>query len=717
MTGTSPDHERVAQTIEDGWQMPARLYADPRISEIEDELIFRNSWQCIGVAADLAKPGDYITGRLGNIPVLVVRTTDGKLSGHVNVCRHRLHPVALGDSGCKQLFQCRYHGWTFTHEGALRAAPGHEACPGFDKGTLGLVPVRVETFRGFVFANANLDAEDLHGFLGNAEQLAEELDIAFGHWDRAGTFVYEIEADWKLFAENSLECYHCPMVHPDTIAAHVGTQPREYVTREFGNFLTHQAPIHRGPGKLDVSGFKGFRFMFIWPCTFWSIDDLLAVSATIVPLGPQRTRFTVHAFTRPGTDPRIAREWIDVYDRTFQEDKEVVAAQQAGFKCGMVPQGRLMVHREASIQMFQRRTWQALGADDRLRSLLRGTQAIPAGGASPGPAAPVSPIRHVATPAPVGTHGVWEGELEIESFDMSAEGVAVLTLAPPAGTSLPPWQPGAHIDLILPNGLERQYSLCGDPLDDRRWRIAVLREPQSRGGSAFVHEKLAGFRRVRVRGPRNHFALPEAEHYRFVAGGIGITPILAMIRQAERNGKDWLLLYGGRTRSSMAFVDELHGYGERVILAPQDTHGLLDLASYLAPAKPGTAVCACGPGALLDALKSLCSGMESVSLHMERFAPVTFDVSTNTEFDLELRRSRLQLHVRKDQSVLDAVREAGITVHTSCQNGVCGTCETVVLEGAPEHRDVVLSDAERAGGKSMMICVSRCKSARLVLDL
>lgn len=288
---------------------------------------------------------------------------------------------------------------------------------------------------------------------------------------------------------------------------------------------------------------------------------------------------------------------------------------------------------------------------------------------------------------------------------------------PRAGETLPEWQPGAHIDLILPNGLERQYSLCGNLNERDRWRIGVLREPNSRGGSSFVHDKLLGHGKVKVRGPRNHFKMPEVEHYRFVAGGIGITPILAMIRQAEASGKDWSLIYGGRTRGSMAFLDELNEYGDRVRIQPQDECGLLDLNAYLATAPEGTAVCACGPQPLLDALTEVCDALPQIQLHVEHFTAVPKDQSTNTEFDIELRKSNRTLKIQKSQSILQVVREAGVQVYSSCQTGVCGTCETAVLEGDPDHRDVVLSEAEKAEGRTMMICVSRCNSKKLVLDL
>lgn len=684
----------VAASIEDGWQMPARLYADPRVHAVEQSAIFKKAWICVGRESLIANTGDYITAQLGDLPVLVVRDAAGRLRGHVNACRHRLHPVALRDSGCKHVFQCSYHGWTYSHEGALRAAPGVEGCPAFDKGELGLIPVRVDTFRGFVFANADPNAEDLPTYLGNAEALAQELGIDFAQWDHAGTFSYDIDADWKLFTENSLECYHCPLVHADTFAAYVGTQPRDYITREFRNVLTHCAPITRAPGAADATTFDGFRLIYIWPATFLSVDDFVGIVARITPTGPQRTRFTVDTFVRPDTDAGSVEEWLQVYDLTFQEDKKIVAAQQAGYLSGGISQGRLMVNREASIQMFQRRTWEALRGDLD------------------------APVPPAFCPEPARSKQPWEGELDIVGFEQGAEGVAVITLAARDGGGLPDWQPGAHVDLILPSGLERQYSLCGDPRNTGQWRIGVLREPHSRGGSAFVHEQLRALGKVRVRGPRNHFPLPDAPSYRFVAGGIGITPILPMILEAERRGKDWRLLYGGRSLASMAFVDELRAYGGRVMIAPHDTHGLLDLDGFLRDAAHGAAVCACGPEPLLQALATVCAALPATSLHLERFAPVPrHQTEDSTAFDLELRKSGRTVRVGAEQTVLDAIRGAGVPLLTSCENGVCGTCETVVLDGIPDHRDAVLTARERASGKTMMVCVSRCKTNKLVLDL
>ncbi|MEU0207654.1 PDR/VanB family oxidoreductase [Streptomyces canus] len=308
----------------------------------------------------------------------------------------------------------------------------------------------------------------------------------------------------------------------------------------------------------------------------------------------------------------------------------------------------------------------------------------------------------------------YEAELVVDRRDAAADGVLALTLRHPLGEQLPQWEPGAHIDVVLGPGLERQYSLCGDPADRTAWRIAVLREPVGRGGSAHVHEQLGQGDKVRVRGPRNHFTLRPAPRYRFIAGGIGITPILPMLAAAEAQGAEWTLLYGGRTRESMAFTDELSRYGDRVTVAPQDETGLLDLPSVLDGVPEGTLVYCCGPGPLLDAVEERCpAGL----LHVERFTPKEQPAAENTEFEVELAQTGTTVTVAPDVSVLDAVRASGVEVLFSCTEGTCGTCETDVLDGTPDHRDSVLTDEEREAGETMMICVSRCRGKKLVLDL
>ncbi|HTQ20994.1 PDR/VanB family oxidoreductase [Mycobacterium sp.] len=303
-----------------------------------------------------------------------------------------------------------------------------------------------------------------------------------------------------------------------------------------------------------------------------------------------------------------------------------------------------------------------------------------------------------------------------------ADGVILLDLAHPENENLPRWEPGAHIDLILEDGLTRQYSLCGDPQDSSIWRVGVLLDPNSRGGSRYVHENLNEGATVRVRGPRNHFPLVDAPHYRFIAGGIGITPIFAMLEAVQRAGGDWTLLYGGRTSASMAFAEELATrYPERVTVWPQDERGLLDLESLFKNPEDNTLVYCCGPEVLLSAVEQHSAHWPAGILHIERFAakaPTAEQAAAALEqFEVVCQRSGRSFEITSDQSILEVLEEEGIPILGSCYEGVCGTCEARVLEGIPDQRDSVLTDAEKAAGEVMLICVSRSCTERLVLDL
>jgi ferredoxin-NADP reductase len=309
-------------------------------------------------------------------------------------------------------------------------------------------------------------------------------------------------------------------------------------------------------------------------------------------------------------------------------------------------------------------------------------------------------------------------ELVVTGKTAVADGVVSLELADPAGAALPAWEPGAHVDLMLGPELERQYSLCGEPADRTRWRIAVLLEAEGRGGSAYVHDRLAVGDRVRVGGPRNHFPLTEAGEYLFVAGGIGVTPLLPMIRQVARAGMPWRLVYGGRSASSMAFAAELTAGGAPVELWPQDERGLIDLDGLLATPRPGVHVYCCGPEPLLAAVEERMAAWPPHSLKIERFAPKAGVLGgESTSFTVRLDYSELEVTVGAGQSIVAAVEAAGVEVMTSCREGTCGTCETAVISGIPDHRDSVLSDEEHATNEVMMICCSRSLSPLLVLDL
>lgn len=300
-----------------------------------------------------------------------------------------------------------------------------------------------------------------------------------------------------------------------------------------------------------------------------------------------------------------------------------------------------------------------------------------------------------------------------------ATDVVELSLTRADGEPVPSWEPGSHLELMLPAGAIRQYSMCGDRADRTRLTIAVLRNPDGRGGSRDVWDNLGVGQQVAVEGPRNHFTLRPAGEYLFIAGGIGITPIIAMMREARSVGVPMKLWYGGRNRASMAYASELEAeYGEDVVLVPEDVRGFIDLRTILAEPRPDCLVYACGPESLLNAVAANMAQWPSDGLSVERFAQekATAEELRGDSFVIVCNDGR-RVQVPSGTSALDALRGEGLTLKSSCEGGSCGTCEVRVLAGVPDHRDDVLTEEEHAENDAMMICVSRSLTPELRLDV
>lgn len=310
-------------------------------------------------------------------------------------------------------------------------------------------------------------------------------------------------------------------------------------------------------------------------------------------------------------------------------------------------------------------------------------------------------------------------EVVVAEVDDAAVGVRTLTLRARSGDRLPGWTPGAHIDVTLPTGAVRQYSLCGDPADPDEWRIGVYREPPgtARGGSEYIHTAVEVGTSLTVGHPRNTFPLVDSPRLLFIAGGIGITPILPMVARAAEQEADWRLVYGGRSVDSMAFRKELEAYGSRVEFVSEELVGRIPVDLVLAEPRDDTAVYCCGPSGLLEAVEVACSSWPAGALHSERFAPAQLsDASADRAFDVVLARRNQSYVVPPGESILNVLESNGVDVLSSCQQGMCGRCEQTVLEGEPDHRDEILTDEEHAAGY-IQICVSRSLGDRLVLDL
>jgi len=297
----------------------------------------------------------------------------------------------------------------------------------------------------------------------------------------------------------------------------------------------------------------------------------------------------------------------------------------------------------------------------------------------------------------------------IDHIEQIAEDVVSLVLRGTTGP-LAPWEPGAHIDVALPNWLTRQYSLCGDPADRDAYRVAVRHDPLSRGGSEYVHRFLRRGRTLDVSLPRNHFPLVPAPEYLFLAGGIGITPILPMLRAAAASGVPASLVYVGQSPATMPFADELRTlHGDAVRIVATRHHGRPDLTALRSALHPDALVYCCGPAPMLAAAEAT---FPAERLHVERFQPVTRTFAPNTPFEAVCARSGRTVQVPPDESLLDALTHAGYPVPSGCREGVCGSCEVTLLDGEPEHRDDIGAPAGR-----MYACVSRAQSPQLIVDL
>jgi ferredoxin-NADP reductase len=341
-----------------------------------------------------------------------------------------------------------------------------------------------------------------------------------------------------------------------------------------------------------------------------------------------------------------------------------------------------------------------------------------AGAAIAGIEAVSGAARKVRLPAEVNrTRPLRVADRQVVAHD---ENVVALTFAAADGAPLPRWHPGAHIDVHLPSGLLRQYSLCGDPAAADSYRVAVRCIPDGGGGSVEMHGLQIGDT-VTTHGPRNAFPLTvpgygsPGKEFRFVAGGIGITPILPMLALAESLGVGWSMVYAGRSRDSLPFIDEVSRFGDKIEIRTDDVSGVPTPAELLGDCPGGTTVYACGPAPMLTGIRAALVGRADVELHFERFAaPPVVD---GHEFPVSIASTGQEIFVGADETLLSALRRADVAVSYSCQQGFCGTCRQRVISGAVDHRDALLTEPERAVGL-MLVCISRAvNEEHLVLDL
>ncbi|RIV80990.1 oxidoreductase [Aurantiacibacter xanthus] len=306
----------------------------------------------------------------------------------------------------------------------------------------------------------------------------------------------------------------------------------------------------------------------------------------------------------------------------------------------------------------------------------------------------------------------------ITTIEREADGINSYFLASLDGQEMPPFEPGAHVDVELRPGLTRSYSLVNDPKERGYYEIAVHHAINSRGGSRHIHEMWNVGEVVEISAPKNNFPMNEdAAHTVLIAGGIGVTPMLPMIARLEELGRSWELHYVAGTPERAAYVDRLSAYpNARVVFDGIEGGVRLDLAKLCASAPGDAHLYCCGPGGMLDDFVALNKGRPADNVHIEYFSAET-EVATDGGYSLELTRSGKTIQVAKGETMLDALLTAGVDIGFACSEGVCGTCQVAVLEGVPDHRDHFLTDEEKAANRSVMVCCSGSCSPRLVLDI
>ena len=313
--------------------------------------------------------------------------------------------------------------------------------------------------------------------------------------------------------------------------------------------------------------------------------------------------------------------------------------------------------------------------------------------------------------------------MQVASLDRSTEGVVMLELRDPGSRPVPSFTPGAHLEVYLPNGLIRHYSLCNDSTESDRYVLGVGLAASSRGGSSYLHQEIRAGDILETSAPRNNFPLvADAHEYCFISGGIGITPILSMIRWCVRNSRAWQLYGCARSRRRAPLYEallELSGAEDRVKFHFDDEQEgrLFDPRPVLESLSATTHVYCCGPGPLMDAVAAARGGRPEELYHFEWFTPVRAEAGSDRPFCVVIHSSGQRIEVPSGRSILSVLEEHGVGVPCSCREGLCGTCETPVLGGVPDHRDRVLTEEQKRANRSMMICVSRAKSDVIELDL
>lgn len=346
-----PNTDQLAKNLEEGFGLPAHFYDDPEIAALENEMIFNKTWQYACHISQLQKAGDYVVTNAGKTPIMIVKQRDGQLRAFVNACRHRLHSLAK-ENGSAKLFQCPYHGWTYDLDGQLRNAPRADREPNFDCAKIALIPVAVEQWHQWVYVNPDPDADSLASQVAPVEQMAHEMNTDLSQYEYQSRLEYEMDCNWKLWAENAVECYHCPTMHQYSFGQAYDVSPDAYHIGADGINIWNTGPVEWTPKGIDLTNSKGFRFLFQFPSSFFALDDLVGFVGAVYPTSPTTSYAFIDLYAKPGADPETVAAYEKMWDQTLIEDKQASDAQQAGYSSRQIEKAHLLLDSELTIQAF-----------------------------------------------------------------------------------------------------------------------------------------------------------------------------------------------------------------------------------------------------------------------------------------------------------------------------------------------------------------------------
>lgn len=766
MTAITDNPVALLAALDRGESLPARWYTDPMVTEAEIQKVFRKSWNYIGPLSELAAPGDYITGLVGEVPVVVVRNDDG-VAGFVNVCRHRRH-IVMQDRGNAKVMQCPYHAWAYDLKGCLKAAPRSAAEPGFKLEHYPLLPIRAEMLGPWVFVNLDPDAAPVSAYFGNILDLISESGIDLATLKLYSREDWQARANWKTMLENYLECYHCAVAHPGFSAA-IDVLPGNYNLTARGWYMSQVGRVRQsaleGKSAVKIYDARGAieqsQYHLLWPNMTININPgfpNLSIDVWM-PDGPNAAKGFTEQYFAPGVSEAFAQQLIAFNEEVGHEDDVLTDCVQRGLLTGMPDPGRFLTNSEHLVVHFQKLVLDALTGERRTR---------PASVVQT--AAPVSrtiAVEADASAAPESERNAFV-ELEVFRAEPESEIITSFYLRRVDRQKLEPWRPGQFlpIRLTIPGVAQpvlRTYTLSSMPNPDY-YRLSIRRGDGNALVSRFLHEQGKPGFRLQAMKPRGKFLLDRSERPAvLISGGVGITPMIAMaghlVEEGRRSGKyrRCYFIHG-------AADSRVHAFGKHVrALAAEhpamnvhvlysrpaaddrigvthdgEGHVSLDVLRQVLPFDDYEFYL-CGPPAFMQSLYDGLSGLgvRADRIHYESFAtgaalrveptPETAapsGPSADGAVSVRFAKSGVTAEWSRDKgSLLELAEAVGLAPAFGCRSGICGSCATRLDGGAVEYVEEPL--AAPAAGEVLLCCsIPGAKARRregdepaLVIDL